>query len=174
MSIIGEALGTVERAVVGAGESVAVLTDRLHPRLSAVHGGPAAAPAPAAWSAPDASGSGQVTVHRDVLRTVAAAIRSDLQELDAAVSRLQSARASASLIQGWPTATAFSGNAANASVGVMQASDQTGNAHQAASKNLTDSAATYDGAESDNQRAVRSVGAQLNAMSGTVAAAGKG
>ena len=176
MSIIGEALGTVERAVVGAGESVAgtLAGSSASAPVPPVHGGPAAAPAPAAWSAPDASGSGQVTVHRDVLRTVAAAIRSDLQELDAAVSRLQSARASASLIQGWPTATAFSGNAANASVGVMQASDQMGNAHQAASKNLTDSAATYDGAESDNQRAVRSVGAQLNAMSGTVAAAGKG
>lgn len=113
-------------------------------------------------------------MHRDVLRSVAAAMRSDGQDLDAAVSRLQSAGVTASLIQGWPTATAFSGNAANASAGVMQASDQTGNAHQAASKNLTDSAATYDGAESDNQRAVGSVSAQLNAVSGTVAAAGRG
>jgi hypothetical protein len=109
-----------------------------------------------------------------VLRAVAAAMRSGLQDLDKAVSRLQPAGATASLIRGSPTAKAFSGNAANASVLVMRAGDLTGNAHQAAAKNLTDSAATYDGAESDCQRAVGSVSAQLNALSGTVAAAGMG
>jgi hypothetical protein len=175
MSIIGEALGTVEGAVAGAGESVTrpLTGSSASAAVPRVHGGPAHAPAPARWLAPDASGSGQVTVHRDVLRAVAAAMRSDLQELDKAVRRLPPAGAT-SLVQGWPIAIAFSGNAANASVLVTRASNQRGIAHLAASKNLIDTATTYDGAESDSQRAVGSVSALLNAMSGTLAAAGGG
>src|SRR5450756_1645560 len=45
-----------------------------------------------AWTAPDASGHGQVTVHRDVLRGAAAGMRSDLRDLDGAVRRLDGAR----------------------------------------------------------------------------------
>ena len=110
----------------------------------------------------------------DVLRNVAAPIRSDLHEPYAAVRGRRSARASAGATPGWQTAAAFGGNAASAYAGVLQASDQTENTHQATSKKLSDSAAAYDEAEADNVRAVRSVGAQLNAMSGTVAAAVNG
>jgi hypothetical protein len=113
------------------------------------------------WTAPRPGGGGQVTVNRDVLRNVAAAMRSELAALDAAVSQLRRAGAGVSSLQGWPTADGFSGNAANAHTGCLNASVRTGDRHQAAASHLSDSAATYDGAESDSTQAVHGVAASL-------------
>jgi hypothetical protein len=126
-----------------------------------VTGKPAAVTAAPAWTAPQPAGGGQVTVSRDVLRGVAAAMRSELATLDSAVSQVRRAGAGVSSLQGWPTADAFTGNAANAHSGCLNASAQAGDGHQAAAANLSDSAATYDGAESDSTQAVHGVAATL-------------
>jgi hypothetical protein len=125
------------------------------PRVS---GGPPSARPVSAWTAPDASGNGQISVHRDVLRSVAKSLQSDLGDLDAAVSAVRAASGGAESIRGWATGSAFSGNASNACHAIAQAGTQTGNAQQTTSKNLIDSASTYDAAESDNQQAIGGVG----------------
>ena len=164
------------------------------PGLADVLDGASAAPAPSvgsrpariagprAWSAPNAHGHGQVAVHRDVLRGVATGMRSDLKDLDGAVSRLAGARhgsgvaiaGSAGLIEGWPTAVAFNGNATAALTGVMAASQQSGTAHEDTSSKLATSAAAYDQSETDNLRAARSVGTNLYSVTGLVASYGSG
>jgi hypothetical protein len=126
-----------------------------------VTGKPAAVTAAPAWTAPQPAGGGQVTVSRDVLRSVAAAMRSELATLDSAVSQVRRAGAGVSSLQGWPTADAFRGNVANAHSGCLNASVQAGDGHQAAAANLSDSAATYEGAESDSTQAVHGVAATL-------------
>jgi uncharacterized protein YukE len=143
---------------------------------------PARIAGPRAWSAPNASAHGQVAVHRDVLRGVATGMRSDLKDLDGAVSRLAGARhgsgvaiaGSAGLIAGWPTAVAFNGNASAALTGVMAASQQSGTAHEDTSSKLATSAAAYDQSETDNLRAARSVGTNLYGVTGLVASYGSG
>jgi hypothetical protein len=126
-----------------------------------VTGKPAAVTAAPPWTAPQPAGAGQVTVSRDVLRSVAAAMRSELATLDSAVSQVRRAGIGVSSLQGWPTADAFSGNVANAHSGCLNASVQAGDGHQAVAANLSDSAATYDGAESDSTQAVQGVAATL-------------
>ena len=121
-------------------------------------------------------------MHRDVLRGVAAGMRSDLKDLDGAVSRLAGARhgsgvaiaGSAGLIAGWPTAVAFNGNASAALTGVMAASQQSGTAHEDTSSKLAATAAAYDQSETDNLRAARSVGTNLYSVTGLVASYGSG
>ena len=126
-----------------------------------VTGKPAAVTAAPPWTAPQPAGGGQVTVSRDVLRSVTAAMRSELATLDSVVSQVRRAGAGVSSLQGWPTADAFSANVANAHSGCLNASVQAGEGHQAAAANLSDSAATYDGAESDSTQAVHGVAASL-------------
>ena len=126
-----------------------------------VTGKPAVVTVAPAWTAPQPPAGGQVTVRRDVLRSVAAAMRSELATLDSAVSQVRRAGAGVSSLQGWPTADAFSGNVANAHSGCLNASVQAGDGHQAAAANLSDSAATYEGAESDSTQAVHGVAATL-------------
>jgi hypothetical protein len=98
-----------------------------------------------------------LAVHRDVLRSVADRLRADLATLDAAVRRAQAAGPGVSSLRGWPTGDAFRGNGTNAHDGCLAAARQLGDAHQAAAANLSDSAATYDAAESDSTRAVHEV-----------------
>jgi hypothetical protein len=129
---------------------------------------------PGAWRAPQAGRAGQVSVDRSVLRTVGSQMSADLRELDNAVNRLLSSGRGTGSITGWVTGEAFSGNADNAFTGVMQASSQAGDAHQAVSGRLTDSASTYESAEDGSRFAVTSISAQLNAVSGSISAAGKG
>jgi hypothetical protein len=100
-----------------------------------------------------------LAVHRDVLRSVADRLRSSLTALDAAVTRAQAAGPGVSSLAGWPAGDAFSGNAAAAHQGCLAVARQLADAHQAAAANLSDSAATYDAAESDSTRAVRQVAA---------------
>ena len=122
---------------------------------------PESVPAAPPWTAPQPVGGGQVTVNRDVLRSVAATMRSGLAALDAAVSQVRRAGAGVGSLQGWPTADGFSGNATNAHNGCLNASVQAGDRHQAAASNLSDSAATYDVAESDSRAAVHRVAGAL-------------
>ncbi|HWG13065.1 MAG TPA: hypothetical protein VG268_07335 [Streptosporangiaceae bacterium] len=103
------------------------------------------------------SADSTLAVHRDVLRTAADRLRAGVTALDAAVTQVQAAGAGVSSLQGWPTGDAFSGNVTNACEGCLAAARQVAGAHQAAAANLSDSAATYDAAESDSTRAVRGV-----------------
>jgi hypothetical protein len=78
-----------------------------------VTGKPAAVTAAPPWTAPQPAGDGQVTVSRDVLRSVAAAMRSELATLDSAVSQVRRAGAASAPCRGgrpptrsvatWPT-----------------------------------------------------------------------
>lgn len=137
-----------------------------------ISGGPRKVSGPARWQAPDASGNGEVRVHRDVLHSVAAAMRSDLKDLDTAVTSLGQVDGATSSLASWPTGSAFNVNAGNAQTGVMQSSEVTSANHQAGSKKLSDSAQNYDQAETDNQRAASSVGNQLTTLSGKVGSDG--
>jgi hypothetical protein len=129
-----------------------------------VDGGPPKAKAVLSWTAPDASGSGQISVHRDVLRSVAKSMQSDLKDMDTAVASAQTAGGDAGSIRGWSTGSAFSGNASNACHAITQVGAHVGNAQQTASKNVADCASTYDAAESDNQQAISGVGTQSSAV----------
>src|ERR1700759_1419908 len=100
-----------------------------------------------------------LAVHRDVLRSVAGRLRTGLTALDAAVTRAQAAGTGVCPLGGWPPGAPFSGNLARPHQGCLAAARQVADAHQAAAANLSDSAATYDAAESDTPRAVRAVAA---------------
>lgn len=177
------AFGDVVPALIGSVPGLAdVLGGASAAPVPSVGSRPARIAGPRAWSAPNVSGHGQVAVHRDVLRGVAAGMRSDLKDLDGAVSRLAGARhgsgvaiaGSAGLIAGWPTAVAFNGNASAALTGVMAASQQSGTAHEDTSSKLATTAAAYDQSETDNLRAARSVGTNLYSVTGLVASYGSG
>jgi hypothetical protein len=103
------------------------------------------------------SAESSLAVHRDVLRSVADRLRAGLTTLDAAVTRVQATGPGVSSLRGWPTGDAFIGNMTNAYEGTLAAARAVADAHQAAAANLSDSAATYDAAESDSMRAVRGV-----------------
>lgn len=175
--------GDVVQALIGSEAGLADEPDGSSPApVPSVGSRPRRITAARAWTAPDASGHGQVTVHRDVLRGAAAGMRSDLRDLDGAVRRLDGVRqdagisitGNAGLVAGWPTAVAFNGNASAAFTGVVAASQQTGTAHQDTSSKLAVSAAAYDQSESDNLRAARSVGTNLYSVAGLVASYGSG
>ena len=129
------------------------------PRIS---GQPETVSAAPPWTAPQPGGGGRITVARDVLRGVAGRMRSELETLDSAVSRVRAVGAGVGSLAGWPTGNAFSGNAINAHKGCFSASEQVGDGHQAVAGNLSDSAATYDAAESDSTQAVHGVAAVLD------------
>jgi len=156
MSFFGDILTAGDAAIDAiTGSSPSPATSAPVP---AVPGGPPSAKPVPSWTAPDASGSGQISVHRDVLRSVAKSMQSDLKDIDAVVAAAQGASGSAGSIGGWSTGNAFSGNASNACHAIAKAGTHAGNAQQAASKNLTDCASTYDAAESDNHHAISNVG----------------
>jgi hypothetical protein len=156
MSFFGDILTAGDAAIDAiTGSSPSPATSAPVP---AVPGGPPSAKPVPSWTAPDASGSGQISVHRDVLRSVAKSMQSDLKDIDAVVAAAQGASGSAGSISGWSTGNAFSGNASNTCHAIAKAGTHAGNAQQAASKNLTDCASTYDAAESDNQQAISGVG----------------
>ena len=140
------------------------------PRIS---GQPQTVSAAPPWTAPQPGGGGRITVARDVLRGVAGRMRSELATLDSAVSRVRAAGAGVGSLAGWPTGDAFSGNAINAHDGCLSASEQVGDGHQAVAGNLSDSAATYDAAESDSTQAVRGVAAVLDGSPAASSAAGE-
>lgn len=123
------------------------------------------------WTAPDASGSGHITVHRDVLRSIAHGIHSDVAELDSAVRRVQNAGNALSTFSGWSTGTAFGGNVANACTGFGQVGAHTTNTQTTAAKNLTDSASSYDEAETTSRQAISGVHSHIDASGSSVSSA---
>jgi hypothetical protein len=127
---------------------------------------------PATWTAPDASGDGQFTVHRDVLTSVSHGMRSDVAELDAAISDVQAASSGLSSLSGWSTGTAFGINATNACHGFTTTGTQATDMQTSAAKNLADTASSYEEAETANRQAVNGVGSQLDGAGGSVYAAG--
>ncbi|MCL2584975.1 MAG: type VII secretion target [Streptosporangiales bacterium] len=121
-----------------------------------VNGGPAGPAEAAAWQTPpDASGSGQLTVHRDVLRSIASRMHSDVADLDAAVQRVRNAGASLGSFTGWTTGNAFGGNVASACAGFGQIGTHASDTHHEAAKSLTDTASSYDDTEAANSQAIR-------------------
>lgn len=123
------------------------------------------------WNAPDASGSGHITVHRDVLRSIAHGIHSDVAELDSAVQRVQNAGNALSSFSGWSTGTAFGGNVTNACTGFGQVGAHTTNTQTTAAKNLTDSASSYDEAETTSRQAISGVHSHIDASGSSVSSA---
>ena len=124
----------------------------------------AATTAPVAGAAPVASaaiGAGTaadgLAVHRDVLRAVAARLRSDLAGLDTAVTRVQAAGPGVGSLRGWPAGDVFGGHVATAHQGSLRLARELADAYQAVAANLVTSAARYDAAEADSTRAIRAV-----------------
>lgn len=147
-------------------------------------GQPQYAPSPAVGSAPpgpvepaqtppmpDASGSGQITVHRDVLRSVATRMHADVAELDAAVQQVRAAGSSLGSFSGWSTGSAFGGNVLSACSGFGQVGASTSDTQSTAAKNLTDSASGYDEAESKSRQAVGGVNSTLDSSASSVSSA---
>jgi hypothetical protein len=171
MSFLGDILTAGDAAI----DAITGPSPATSASVPAVPGGPPTArPAPP-WTAPDASGSGQISVHRDVLRSVARSMQSDLKDMDTLVTAAQGASGSAGSISGWSTGKAFSGNASNACHAIAKAGQHAGSVQQAVSKKLTDCASTYDAAESDSQQAISGVGtpnavSSWGPMAGTSAA----
>ena len=120
--------------------------------VPAAGGGPPGPVEPAHAAMPEASGSGQITVHRDVLRKVASALHSDVADLDAAIQRVQHAGSALASLSGWPTGSAFGGNVQNACAGFGKVGAHTSNAQSNAAKTLSDNASHYDDTESKNTR----------------------
>jgi hypothetical protein len=177
------AFGDLVQALIGSDSDLANELDGSSPAPApSVGSRPSEIASAHGWTAPDASGHGQFSVHRDVLRGVAAGMRSDLQDLDGAVTRLDGVRhgegvsitANAGLITGWPTAVAFNTNASAAFTGVVLASLQTRTAHQDTSSRVAVNSANYEQSESDNLRAARSVGTNLYSVTGLVSSYGNG
>ena len=140
--------------------------------VPSVSGGPPGPVEPATWNnPPDASGSGQITVHRDVLRSVAGRLHADVAELDAAVQRVRTAGSSLGSLSGWSTGSAFGGNVQNACTGFGQVGAHTSNTQSHAAKNLTDSASGYDEAETTNRQAISGVNSTLGSSAGSVSSA---
>ena len=136
-----------------------------------ISSGPAQTPPAAGWTAPDASGNGQFSVHRDTLSTVAKRIQSDLAQLDSLVSQVKAASNNFGSLQGWPTGASFGTNAADAGQAIAQAGTQTGDAQNTAAKHLNDSAASYDSAEHFNTQNVYLAHDNLQSSGGSVSAA---
>jgi hypothetical protein len=134
-----------------------------------VTAGPAGRTEPAAWtSTPDTGGSGQFSVSRDVLRSVAGRMRADVADLDAAVQRIRGAGSSLGSLSGWSTGNAFGGNVTNSCTGFGQLGAHTSDTQNSAAKALIDAAATYDDAESANSQAVKGIHSALNSSAGSV------
>jgi hypothetical protein len=137
-----------------------------------ISGGPPAPVAATTWTAPDAGGDGQFTVHRDVLTSVSRGMHSDVAELDAAIRGVQAASGGLSSLSGWSTGTAFGTNVANACHGFGTVGTQATDTQTSAAKGLADTASLYEEAETANRQAISGVGAQLDGAGGSVYAAG--
>lgn len=99
----------------------------------------------------------RLTVHRDVLRSVAERLRSDLAGLDAAVTRVQAAGPGVASLQGWAAGDVFGAHVTAAHEATLHLARQLADAHQTVAANLSASAESYDAAEGDTVRAVRAV-----------------
>lgn len=154
-----------------------VTGDSSQPRFAPVptpDGGPPGPVEPIHAAMPDASGSGQITVHRDVLRKIAGALHSHVAELDSAIQRVQNAGGRLSSLSGWSTGSAFGGNVQSACTGFGKVGAHTSNMQSNAARNLTDSALHYEDKESEITHKINSgPSAMLNASTGSISSAGR-
>lgn len=110
------------------------------------------------WTAPDVSGDGHITVHRDHLTSAADVIRASLPDLDAAINRVNSRRGAFDSLMTWATGQSLAGNLVSAVEGFAAAGQETSDAHGAAAQNLSDTAAAYEDAETSNTQTMGNVG----------------
>ena len=165
MSIFGDFVDALADGVTGWSPPTAA-------PAPTVSSGPPGPVRPTAWTAPDASGDGQFTVHRDVLTTVSHGMHSDVAELDTAISAVRAASGGLSSLSGWSTGTAFGINATNACHGFASTGTQATDTQTSAAKNLADTASSYEEAETANRQSINVVGSQLDGAGGSVSAAG--
>lgn len=127
---------------------------------------------PETASMPDASGSGHISVHRDVLRKIASALHSDVAELDAAIEAVKVAGSAIGSASGFPAGTAFFGNVQNACTGFGHVGAYASDTQTNAAKTLTDSASAYDDAEAQNTHGINSgPDSMVSASAGSVSSA---
>ncbi|HSZ39980.1 MAG TPA: hypothetical protein VK817_08485 [Trebonia sp.] len=164
-SIIGDFMGALGDAVTGSSPPQSA-------PVPSVKGLQLPKTSDATWRAPEANGSGQFSVHRDALESVAKGMLSDLTDLDNAISKVRSSSGAFSTLRGWTTGQAFAENGESTCHGFAQVGTQTGVVQSTTSKGLSDTAAAYEEAETTNRQAIGQVGSQLDASGGSVSAAG--
>lgn len=123
------------------------------------------------WTAPAVGGDGHITVHRDALVDASDIVRKHLPDLDAAINRVNSHSSAFDSLMTWETGAAFAGNLIAAVQGFATTSQQTGEAHAATAQNLSDTAGTYEDAETSSTQAARNVGSQRPSSGGSPSAA---
>ena len=158
-----------------AGDKFDEVTSGAHTAATpTVHSSPPVTVPPQVWTAPDVSGDGHITVHRDALTNASDVVKRHLQDLDDAINRVNSHSAAFDSLMTWATGAAFGSNLATAVQGFALTSQQTSDAHGTAAQNLSDTASTYEDAETSNTRAVGTVSAQLPSSGGGGVSAGSG
>lgn len=168
MSIFDDILNTGKNI---ANETNSLITGSPQQSVPAAQANVGPAASATGWAAPDASGNGQFTVYRDALTMVAKRIQADLAELDSLVSQVKAASNDFGSLNGWPTGTSFSTNAANVAQTIAQKGTNAGTRQNTAAKTLNDNASHYETAEADSTQQVGRVSDQLQASGGSVSAA---
>ena len=95
---------------------------------------------------------GSMTVSHDVLMSVAAAMRADAAELDAAIERLGWAVGATSSLAQWPAGRAFHESAEAGLAALQQAGRRAADDQTDAARKMTDTALNYEQAESAVRR----------------------
>jgi ABC-type transporter Mla subunit MlaD len=124
---------------------------------------------PQVWTAPNVSGNGHITVHRDALTSASDVVKRHLQALDDAINRVNAHSNAFDSLMTWATGSDFAGNLSSAVQGFALTSQQTSDAHAATAQNLSDTASTYEEAETSSTQAVGTVNAPSSG-SGSVSA----
>jgi hypothetical protein len=95
---------------------------------------------------------GSITVSREVLMSVAAAMRADAADLDAVIDRLGRAAGATSSLARWPAGHAFHERAEAALAALQQAGRRAADDQTGAARKMTDTALNYEQAESAIRR----------------------
>jgi hypothetical protein len=135
-----------------------------------VNSSPPTAVQPQVWTAPNVSGNGHITVHRDALTNASDVVKRHLPALDAAINRVNAHDSAFDSLMTWETGSALGGNLVAAVQGFASASQRTSDAHTNAAQGLSDTASTYEDAETNSTQAVRNVSSQLPSSSGGASA----
>lgn len=139
-----------------------------------VNGKPSGPVQPAKWTAPDVSGNGQITVQRDHLTTASDVLKQNLPELNNAITAVQQLYGSFDCLSSWPAGQAMCQNLLSAVEGFATTGQQTSDAHAATAQNLSDTAGTYEDAETSNLQAINGIGSQSGQSGGSGGSASAG
>jgi hypothetical protein len=139
-----------------------------------VNSSPPATVQPQVWTAPNVSASGHITVHRDALTNASDVVKRHLPALDDAINRVNAHSSAFDSLMTWATGSDFAGNLSSAVQGFALTSQQTSDAHAATAQNLSDTASTYEEAETSNTQAVGTVSAQSPSSGSGSVSAGSG